>query len=190
MKIDNFSTRFGYTLAADVGVVAAMIAAAGTWKPAVRVAATGNVTIATGLNPGDTIDGVTVAAGDRVLLPVNTDPSENGIYDVGATPERTQDFDESGEIVGTFVPVLEGTLYAGLIFRNTNTDDVVVDADDITFELWPPTSAGAEGAMVPYNIAAGETFTVPDRKQALYSETIDVDPDGDLFVDGMLIEVD
>lgn len=188
MKIDNFSRLYGYHRAADTAVIATAIAASGTWKPAVRVAATGPIAIATALNPGDALDGVTLADGDRVLVPFNTDASENGIWDVGATPERTQDFDESGEIVGTFVPVLEGTLYAGLIFRNTNTDLVDVDTDDITFELWPPASAGAGDAMVPYYIATDDTFTVPLYKQALFSTPIEID--GALVVNGVLIGVD
>lgn len=53
-------------------------------------------------------------------------------------------------------------------------------------------SSGSSGsgtdAFVPYFIAAGETFTVPEFKQALFAMTIDVE--GILTVDGYLIEVD
>lgn len=188
MKIDNFSRLYGYHLAADVAVVAAAIAAGGSWKPGVRVATTGNEVIATALNAGDTIDGVTLAAGDRVLVWQNTDRSENGIYEAGAAPERVDDFDESAEIVGAFVPVLEGVLSAGRIYRNTNTGLVDVDTDDITFESWPPSAIATDGSMVPYYIPAGDTFTVPEFKQALFNEPID--NEGVLDVDGLLIEVD
>ena len=47
------------------------------WKNSVRVASTANVVLAT---PGATIDGVTMVAGDRVLLKDQTAQLENGIY--------------------------------------------------------------------------------------------------------------
>jgi hypothetical protein len=46
----------------------------------------------------------------------------------------------------------------------------------------------AAGAMVPYYIAVGDTFTVPLYRQALFSEPIEVD--GALVVNGLLIGVD
>jgi hypothetical protein len=62
------------------------------WKDNVRVATTAEITISTDLNSGDTIDGVTLADGDRVLVKnQTTTPAENGIYVVGATPVRSDD---------------------------------------------------------------------------------------------------
>jgi hypothetical protein len=189
VKIANLSRDWGDLLGGDVAVIIEALLGAGTWKQSVRVATTGNVTITTALNAGDTIDGVTLAGGDRVLVWQQTAAAENGIYEAGATPERTADFDESDEITGTFVPVSEGTVYAGALFRNTNTGLVDVDTDDITFELWPTSSgSAAANSMVPYFIASGETFTVPEFKQALFSEAID--NEGTLDVEGLLIEVD
>jgi hypothetical protein len=46
----------------------------------------------------------------------------------------------------------------------------------------------ATGGMVPYYIAAGDTFTVPLYKQALFSDTIEVD--GILVILGRLNGVD
>lgn len=53
-----------------------------------------------------------------------------------------------------------------------------------------PGPAGRDGAngMVPYFIAMGETFTVPEFKQALFA--MNIDNEGTLEVDGFLIEVD
>ena len=62
-------------------------------KQAVRVATTGPITIATALNSGDVIDGITLANGDRVLVKDQAAPTANGIYIVGATPARSSDFD-------------------------------------------------------------------------------------------------
>lgn len=50
------------------------------WKDSVRVASTANVAVATGTVAGQVIDGVTLVAGDRILLKDQTTASENGIY--------------------------------------------------------------------------------------------------------------
>lgn len=54
-------------------------------KPSVRVATTANVAIATGLANGQTIDGVAVVTGDRILVKNNTTASENGVYIASAS---------------------------------------------------------------------------------------------------------
>ena len=43
--------------------------------------------------------------------------------------------------------------------------------------------------MVPYVLPAGETFTVPENKQALFSHPIDIGAGAAMVVDGVLIEV-
>lgn len=63
------------------------------YRGSVKVATTGPITIATALNAGDTIDGVTLANGDKVLVKNQTTASENGVYTVSATPSRSTDFD-------------------------------------------------------------------------------------------------
>jgi hypothetical protein len=59
-------------------------------KDSVRVATTANITISTDLNVGDTIDGVTLADGDRVLVKDQSTASENGIYVAGSSPARSE----------------------------------------------------------------------------------------------------
>lgn len=49
--------------------------------------------------------------------------------------------------------------------------------------------AASTDAMVPYLIEAGETFTVPVKKQALFNMAITVDAGGSLNVDGFLLMV-
>jgi hypothetical protein len=99
-------------------------------KPSVRVAASTTITIA---SPGATIDGVTMAAGDRVLLlaqggAVATPHAANGIYvwNGAATPmTRSGDADTSGEVnSGLFTFVEEGT--------NDNTGWVLSTNNPIT----------------------------------------------------------
>ena len=79
---------------------------------AARVAVNGNISIANGLENGDTAGGVTLATGDRVLLKDQTVASENGIYVVQASGQalRATDFDTATEVdSGDFVFVTAGT---------------------------------------------------------------------------------
>ena len=64
----------------------------------VRAATTANLTLATALNAGDTLDGVTLVDGMLVLVKDQTAPAENGIYVVGTVPRRYTDF--SGDVRG------------------------------------------------------------------------------------------
>lgn len=52
----------------------------------------------------------------------------------------------------------------------------------------PSPSPGSQGLFVPYYIPPNETFFVPKNKQALFSTNIVVD--GDIVIEGYLIEVD
>ena len=93
-------------------------------KDSVRVATTANITIATALNANDTLDGVTLVNGDRVLVKNQTAQGENGIYVVGASPARSVDANAAAELTGgTFVFVEEGTVGGdnGFVFTHDGT---------------------------------------------------------------------
>jgi len=83
-------------------------------KASVRVATTAAITLANGAENGDTIDGVTLVTGNRILIKNQAAPAENGIYVVSATgaPTRATDADAWAEIVGAFTFVEEGTTNA------------------------------------------------------------------------------
>ena len=85
-------------------------------RDAVRCVSTSNIATATALNSGDTIDGLTLAAGDRVLLVGQSTASENGVWIAAATPYK------SGEpyTVNARWPVEEGT-FANKTFVCTAT---------------------------------------------------------------------
>lgn len=116
------------------------------WKAPVRAAATGNVTLASAVEAGDTLDGVTLAEFDRILLPLQTDETENGAYEVQASgaPLRVYDMDSANEFPGAVVLVMEGTANAGKLFWCTNTTDPVIDDDDIFFEELSGGSSGPD----------------------------------------------
>lgn len=78
-------------------------------KPSVRVATSENIV----LSGTQTIDGIALAVGDRVLVRAQTTGSENGLYAVqtGAWA-RASDADTSAEVTpGLYVFVEEGTTY-------------------------------------------------------------------------------
>ena len=80
-----------------------------SWKDSVRVRAAANVNIAA---PGTTVDGVTMVAGDRVLLSAQTTGGQNGLYvwnGSGIAMTRALDADTAGELVGMAVFIEEGT---------------------------------------------------------------------------------
>jgi hypothetical protein len=99
------------------------------WKQPVRCATTAAITIATALNAGDTLDGVTLAAGDRVLVKDQSTASQNGIYLAGTTPARAADMDEDTEVLGAVVYVIDGTANAATTWAVTNAGATIVDTD-------------------------------------------------------------
>lgn len=91
-------------------------AGAGMLTPC-RAATTANITTSTALNSGDSLDGVTLADGDRVLVKDQSTASQNGIWVVDATPYRATDADAAGELAGGFtVTVQEGTVNADTLW--------------------------------------------------------------------------
>lgn len=104
--------------------------------PSVVAATTANLSISTDLEPGDVVDGVTLAEGDRVLVKSQTNAAQNGIYVVQASGAalRAADFNEPQEVDGgDFVFVTGGTLYDNTGWVQTTTNVVTVGTDPIEF---------------------------------------------------------
>lgn len=88
------------------------------WKDSVRVGTAANVNIAA---PGANIDGIALAANDRVLLMGEAAPETNGLYiwNGAAVPmTRSLDMNTAAEVEQAVVGVEEGT-YAGASYRQT-----------------------------------------------------------------------
>jgi hypothetical protein len=110
-KITNLGAPDNSTDAATKGYVDAVSEGLHVHEAA-RVAVNGNISIANGLENGDTAGGVTLATGDRVLLKDQTNAAENGIYVVQASGQalRATDFDTATEVdSGDFIFVTAGT---------------------------------------------------------------------------------
>jgi len=103
-------------------------------KDSVRVATTGNITLSSDLNSGDTIDGVTLADGDRVLVKNQTTASENGIYVAGFSPARSADANASADVTaGMFCFVEEGSTNADNGYVLTTNDSITLGTTALTF---------------------------------------------------------
>ena len=101
-------------------------------KAPCRVVATSNITLS-GLQ---SIDSVTVAADDRVLVTAQTDGTDNGIYTVDSGAwTRAPDFDGTGDVLkGTIVVIASGTVYSGTVWQLTTTDPDI-DTDSLSFSI-------------------------------------------------------
>jgi len=114
-----------------------------SWKQSVRAATSpldvnsGNLAALSGLQ---TVDGVTLIAGDRVLVKNQTTQSQNGIYtvvDPGAWT-RTDDFNIAAEVNGAAVFIREGTLQQRTAWTQTSIV-VTVGSDPMTFVVFSAT---------------------------------------------------
>jgi len=103
-------------------------------KDSCKAATTGNITISTALNNGDTLDGVTLATNDRVLVKDQATASQNGIYIVGSSPARASDLAAGSDAAGMFTFVEQGTVNADNGFVCTsNKGSAVTGTNNLTF---------------------------------------------------------
>lgn len=119
------------------------------WKASVRVATTGAGTLATSFENGDTIDGVVLATGDRILIKDQASGAENGIYVVAASgaPARAVDADASAEVTGGLaVWVSEGTANADSGWVLTANDAITLGSTALTFVQFTGLGQVAAGA--------------------------------------------
>ena len=103
-------------------------------KDSCVAATTGNITISTALNNGDTLDGVTLSTNDRVLVKDQSTASQNGIYIVGSSPARADDLAAGSDAAGMFTFVEQGTVNADNGFVCTsNKGSAVTGTNNLTF---------------------------------------------------------
>jgi phage-related tail fiber protein len=117
----------------------------------VRVATTAAGTLASSFENGDTVDGIVLATGDRILIKDQAAGSANGIYVVATSgaPARAYDMDVSAEVKGCLVYVEQGTANGGKVFANTNAGTVTLGTTALTF-------AATTGSGSPTGAAGGD----------------------------------
>jgi hypothetical protein len=116
-------------------------------KDSVRVATTANGTLASAFANGQTVDGVTLATGDRILLKNQSTASQNGIYTVNASgaPTRATDADSSAKVnSGMYVWVEEGTANADTAWVLTTNATITLGSTSLTFVKFAGAHSGEE----------------------------------------------
>lgn len=162
----------------DVDVVASLDPL-DQWKQPVRVASTADIDLAT-VADADTIDGVTLAVGDRLLAKDQAAPEENGIYTVGASAgdtERAPDMDEDDEVLGALVYVVAGTSNAGKVFRVDLATAPTIGTDAIDWVELAGGSSSANDTSLNTVAAAGSTETLDVSVARTHEVTLTADCD-------------
>jgi hypothetical protein len=123
-----------------------------SWKQAVRAATTGAGTLASSFENGDTIDGVTLATGDRILIKNQAAQTENGIYTVNASgaPSRASDADSGAELVNATCYVSEGSTLADTQWTCNTNAPITIGATNIAFAQL---TSGGGGLLAANNLS-------------------------------------
>lgn len=129
-----------------------------SWKDAVDAATTGNIT----LSGTQTVDGVALSAGQRVLVKDQTAPAQNGIYIVAAGAwTRATNMDVAAEFDGAAVFVKGGTTQEGTGWTEQLTV-TTVGTDPVSFTQFSGgvayswgTGLSASGSTISVNLGAG-----------------------------------
>ena len=142
-----------------------------------RVATTANINLSNALENGDTLDGITLATGNKVLVKDQTDATENGIYNVVAsgTATRDTDYDTVAELAGQLVIVQEGSTNADKIFLCTTDNSGSIGSVNIVFTVVQPSNVG------DVTLTGTQTLTNKTLTSPVISEIVSVS-DGNISV--------
>lgn len=127
-----------------------------SWKAPCRVASTTNLT----LSGTQTIDGVALLQGERVLVKDQTTASANGIYVVASGAwSRAVDADESSEVTSSMmIPVSAGTANGDKVFYLVTDGTITIGSTSLTFAAL--TGSGATYTAGSGLALAGSSFAV------------------------------
>ena len=139
-KIQNLPTPTQNGDAANKAYVDSLVEGL-AWKDSCRVSTQGNINLA---SPGATIDGITMASGDRVLVRLQTAAATNGIYiwNGSSTPmTRALDASTPAELEQAVAVVEEGTS-AGVSYRQTVVN-ATLETTDLVWQMFGSVSPTA-----------------------------------------------
>ena len=126
-----------------------------------EAATTANISLTTDLENGDTLDGVTLVTGDRVLVKDQTDATQNGLYIVVASGAASRDpqFDTIAELSGQMIVVNQGTSNDNKIFLCTTDSSATIGVSNITYSQITPANVGTVTSVGVADAGSSE-FTV------------------------------
>lgn len=123
---------------------------------AASTAAGGNLT----LSGAQTIDGIALVAGDRVLVKNQTTPAQNGLYVVASGAwTRTTDMDAWTEVPGAFVFVEQGTTQADTGWVSTADQGGTIGSTAITWTQFSGAGTVTAGTGI---IVTGNQVSIDD----------------------------
>ena len=128
----------------------------------VEAATTANVTLSSDLQNGDTIDGVTLATGDQVLVKNQSTDSQNGIYTVvsSGTASRSTEYDAIAEISGQIVVVNQGSTNDNTMWMCTTNTSATLGSDSVSFTKITPQNIG-DVTLTGTQTLTNKTLTAP-----------------------------
>lgn len=156
-------------------------------KGSAKVATTSNGVLATAYTSGQSIDGVTLTTGDRILLKNQTSQSENGLYTVNASgaPTRATDMDVWLEVPGAFIAIEEGTANADTIWLCTSNQGGTINSTAIVFQQIPTTAGLSNTNFVDKEIPSG---AINGSNTAFSLANTPIAGSEHLYLNGVLLE--
>lgn len=143
-----------------------------SFKTPCRAATTTNITLS---GSPQTLDGVSVSAGDRVLVKDQNTASQNGVYIVGGGSwVRAADMDTAAEVAGSFVPITFGALQGGKIYYTTfNATGGVVGTTAIPWNSLTDGTITGVGTLAVANGGTGlSSYSIGDLVYASAATTL------------------
>lgn len=179
-KITNLATPTADTDAASKGYVDS-VALGLDVKGSVRVATTANVTTLAGGAP-NTVDGITLALNDRILVKDQTTGAQNGIYTVttvgtgaNGTWARSTDFDTSAEATaGAHVFVAEGTTWADSGWVLATNDPITLGTTALSWNQFSGSGAGISAGAGLTKIGSTLDVQVDNTTLAIVSNALQI----------------
>ncbi len=148
-------------------------------KQSVRVATTEPINLASDLEAGDTIDGVTLVAGDRVLVKNQSTALENGIYVAVTSGAASRSSDangtaDTGELKpGTFTFVEEGSANADKGFVVSTNGTITIDSTSIAWTQFSGAGSFTAGDGISQSGNTINVNVVTDRT-AITGDAVDI----------------
>ena len=162
---DNHLTNKSYVDSKIVGLTA---------KNSVRAATTADGTLASSFAAGQAIDGITLAADDRILIKNQAAAAENGIYTVNSSgaPTRATDFDADADVAnGAFTFVQEGSSQGDTGWMMTTDGSITVGTTALAFSQFSANTL-ANGAVTTAKLAADAVTGAKIADDAIDSDHI------------------
>jgi hypothetical protein len=168
--IGRMFTSYDYdTILANIGDILIQIQSKDA-KDSVRATTTANIT----LSGTQTIDGVVMIAGDRILVKNQTIASANGLYVVSAGSwARSTDADTSGKVTsGMSTRVSEGTLNGGSVWYLITADPITLGTTSLVFsgvlKPWGDNTF-VNRSVIEYSGSAGQTISAATWTKVIFS---------------------